>query len=148
MRLFLHHHNPRDWFCYFVKQEELLAKKYPEWIDMTMPGDAADRFADLHTDTKSEVEKCIHRFASDGIWPETSPEVGAMIRVRLSSATHTAVVLLAARARTPAFQLHRRWVTWFLIDMWDAVGFGGIHGNYENLRRDGDTGKLPLLSHN
>ena len=148
MTLFLHQHKSRDWFCYFVQQSELLDKKYPEWIDMTEPGDAADRFADLHDATKSEVEVCVRRFAETGTWPETRPEVGAMIRVRLSSAVHFAEVLQAARARTPAFQKHSRWVTWFLIDLWDAAGFGDIHGSYENLRRDGDTGKLPILSRN
>lgn len=148
MRLHLHEHNSRDWFCYFVEQEQRLAKKYPEWIDMTEPGDAADHFADLHAATKSEVEACVHRFADTGTWPETSQKAGAMIRVRLSSAVHLAEVLQAARARTPAFQKHSRWVTWFLIGLWDAAGFGEVHGSYENLRRDGDTGKLPTLSRN
>ena len=144
----LQHRKWKDWFCFFVEQGESLEKKYPEWIDMTVPGDAADRFADLHDATKSEVEKCILQFASDGKWPETSPGVGAMIRLRLSSAVHIAEVLTAARARTPVFRSHRRWMTWFLIDMWEDAGFGEVHGSYENLRRDGDTGKLPILSHN
>lgn len=115
---------------------------------MTEPGDAADRFAALNDATKSEVEQCILQFASSGEWPEASQAVGAMIRLRLSTAVHIAEVLGAAHSHTPLLRSHRCWITWFLIDMWDAAGFGEIHGNYENLRRDGDIGNLPTLSHN
>jgi hypothetical protein len=138
----------KDWFCFFVEQEQELAKKYPEWIDMTEPGDAADRFADLEAATKSEVERCIEEFSSNGGWPQMSPSAGAMLRVRIVSASDHATVLCEGRGHFPPSWSRQRQLEWFLIHLWEHAGFGELVGSYENLRRDGDTGKLPILSHN
>ena len=138
----------KDWFCFFVEQEQELAKKYPEWIDMTEPGDAADRFADLDEATKSEVERCIEEFYSNGGWPQMSPAAGAMLRVRLVSASDHATVLAEGRGHFPPSWSRQRQFEWFLIHLWEHAGFSEVHGSYENLRRDGDTGRLPILSHN
>ena len=142
------HRRWQDWFCYLVEQGKALEQKYPEWIDMTEPGDAADRFAEFHEATDLEVRKSVRRFAATGNWPEMSPAVGAMIRLRLSGAADFAMALAFARARLPLRRSYRHWLKWFLIEVWEHVSFGDIHGSYENLRRDGDTGKLPKLSCN
>jgi len=126
----------------------MLAKAYPEWIDMTQPGDAADRFADLHDSTDADVKKAVLHFAVRGSWPEMSQQVGAMMRVRLCAAADFVESLMFARTPLPRRRSHRDWLRWFLIEAWEHVGFGGIHGSLESLRRDGDTGKLPILSRN
>ena len=138
---------------YFDDEENKLSKLYPGWIDMTIEGDAADQFAELHHSTEGIQLDAIRRFSVDEIWPPMSRQAGAMVRMRVLAA-YDYVDGLQFAHRNFFFQLpendwsRARWIAWFLIDVWDGVGFPKIHGMLETLRRADDADSPLRYLHN
>lgn len=131
----------KDWFAFLLQQERLLGAKYHDWVELTEPGDLADQFAALHHATEDLVEEAVKEFARTGQWPEPlGIWAGAMLHARLDFAVELSMQLgyLSAAIHAPPSPSPRwrrpRVIRWFLLDAWECIGFGQIHGTLERLR--------------
>jgi hypothetical protein len=76
-----------DWLeqaCQIDRLDQELLEKYPEWIQLAVPGiDLRSQFDRLERATETDVDGAIECYIQTRQWPDMSAPTGAMLRCRV-----------------------------------------------------------------
>ena len=132
-------------FALFHEAEVVLAKSYPHWTSLIAPGiHPYQAFEWLDRSTEDQVLCAIALFEERQEWREVTPESGAMLRLRCSSAAALASALKFASQPVPQAAPASRplpaRIHWYLVEWWDAYGSAEIAGLLEYLPPNDSSG--------
>lgn len=131
-----------DWLAHVRILDDLewkLGKLYPHWTTLAkteVPWHA--EFRRLEFDTENELHSALRQYFLTKQWPDMTTATGAMLRCRVQAAGHIARTMhfasVAIRTKGGYREDESNWLLWFLVEAWDELGFGQIHGNLQSLQ--------------